>query len=170
MTSYADGIVLISNGTNVVTVFNDIKKKDVTFFIGFRRKILANRVFWLHPWKKHFKDWWHDIKRSFTEHVSKFCRKVNQKLHATVGISCYFSTNKLRFIMNAFFSSHFGHCRLLWMFHNRCLNIRINKLKERALHLVYKEQLPLLMDCWNKRTLSHFIREIFRNLLLKSIR
>ena len=38
MTSYADGIVLISNGTNVVTVFNDIKNKGCNVFNWFSKK------------------------------------------------------------------------------------------------------------------------------------
>ena len=47
--------------------------------------------------------------------------------------------DKLRTIMNAFFSSQFAYCPLIWMFHNRTLNNRINKLQERALRLVHND-------------------------------
>ena len=41
--------------------------------------------------------------------------------------------------MSAFIESQFGYCPLVWMFHSRTLNNRINRLHERALGLVYKD-------------------------------
>ena len=49
------------------------------------------------------------------------------------------SINKRRIIMKAFIESQFGYCPLIWMFHNRTLNNRINKIHERALRLVYQD-------------------------------
>ena len=46
------------------------------------------------------------------------------------------TNDKLGTIMNAFFSSQLAYCPLLWMFHNRAINNRINELQERALRLV----------------------------------
>ena len=40
--------------------------------------------------------------------------------------------------MKAFIISQFNYCPLIWMFHNRTINKKINKLHERALRLVYK--------------------------------
>ena len=40
--------------------------------------------------------------------------------------------------MNAFVISQFNYCSLIWMFHNRALNNRINRIHERALRLVYQ--------------------------------
>ena len=40
--------------------------------------------------------------------------------------------------MKAFIESQFSYCPLIWMFHSRTLNNKINKLHERALRLVYK--------------------------------
>ena len=42
-------------------------------------------------------------------------------------------------IMNAFIFSQFGYCPLLWMFHSRNLNNRINNIHERALRIVYRD-------------------------------
>ena len=50
-----------------------------------------------------------------------------------LGISKYMTKDKLRMIMNAFFSSQFACCPLIWVLHNRTLGNRINKLQERAL-------------------------------------
>ena len=66
-------------------------------------------------------------------------KKVSQKLHALARISKLMSTNKLRIIMKSFIESQFGYSPLLWLFHSRALNNRINKLHERALRLVYKD-------------------------------
>ena len=49
-------------------------------------------------------------------------------LHALARISKYMTKDKLRTIMNAFFSSQFAYCPLIWTFHNQTLNSRIYKL------------------------------------------
>ena len=41
--------------------------------------------------------------------------------------------------MKAFITSQFGYCPLMWMFHTRRINNRINKLYERSLRLTYKD-------------------------------
>ena len=41
--------------------------------------------------------------------------------------------------MNAYFSSQFGYCPLVWMFHDRRYNNKINCLHERMLRRVYKD-------------------------------
>ena len=79
-----------------------------------------------------------DNKLNFHEHVSNICKKANLKLHALARISNYMSQNKLRTLMKAFVESQFGYCPLIWMFHSRTLNNRINSMHERALRLVYK--------------------------------
>ena len=80
-----------------------------------------------------------DNKLTFNEHVSKLCKKASNKLHALAQISKYMTKDKLRTVMNAFFTSQFAYCPLIWIFHNRTLNNRINKLQERALRLVHND-------------------------------
>ena len=81
-----------------------------------------------------------DNKLNFTDHVSELCKKGNQKLHALARISKYLENDKLRIIMKTFIQSQFNYCPLVWMFHNRTLNHKINKLHERALRIVYKSE------------------------------
>ena len=76
---------------------------------------------------------------SFNEHVSGLCKKASQKLHALARVSKYMNTDKLRLIMKAFINAQFGYCPLVWMFHSRTLNNRINKIHERALRIVFKD-------------------------------
>ena len=42
--------------------------------------------------------------------------------------------------MKYFVQSQFNYCPLVWMFHNRTLNHKINKLHERALRIVYNDK------------------------------
>ena len=42
--------------------------------------------------------------------------------------------------MKAFVISQFNYCPLIWMFHNRALNNRINKIHERTSRLVYQNK------------------------------
>ena len=81
-----------------------------------------------------------DSKLEFKEHLTKLCKKVSSKLHALARISSYMCKDKLRILMKSFIESQFSYCPLVWMFHSRTLNNRINKLHERGLRLVYKDR------------------------------
>ena len=74
---------------------------------------------------------------NMNEHVTNLCKKANQKLHALARISKYLREDKLKILMKTFIQSQFNYCPLVWMFHNRTLNNKINKLHERALRIVY---------------------------------
>ena len=48
--------------------------------------------------------------------------------------------------MNAFFKSQFSYCPLVWMFHSRTLDNRINKLHERCLRIIYNNKVSSFED------------------------
>ena len=99
-----------------------------------------------------------DNRLTLTDHISKMCNKASAKLHALARISNLMKPNKLKILMKAFFESQFSYCPLLWMFHSRALNNRINRLHERALRLVYKEPhltFQELLDKDNSFTIHH---------------
>ena len=99
-----------------------------------------------------------DNKLDFNEHVSSICKKASLKLHALTRIAHLMSSDKLRVVMKAFIESQFGFCPLIWMFHSRTLNNRINKLHERALRLVYKDSklsFQGLLELDNSFTIHH---------------
>ena len=70
-------------------------------------------------------------------HVSNLCNKASQKLHALTRIAPYMNDAKLKLLMRAFIESQFSYCPLIWMYHNRTMNNRINRIHERALRIVY---------------------------------
>ena len=42
--------------------------------------------------------------------------------------------------MNAFFKSQFSYCPLVWMYHSRANNGKINKLNEHSLQVIYSDK------------------------------
>ena len=80
-----------------------------------------------------------DNRLNFKCHLNKLCKKASQKLYALARVSNFMSCNQRKSIMNAFISSQFNYCPLLWMCHNRSLNTYINKIHHRALSIVYRD-------------------------------
>ena len=74
-----------------------------------------------------------DEKLTFNKHIGNLCKKASQKLHALARISKYMDKDKVRTIMKAFITSQFGYCPLVWMYHSRKLNNRINKNTRKGL-------------------------------------
>ena len=56
---------------------------------------------------------------------------------------------KLRSLMKTFTNAQFNYCLLIWMFHSRTLNKKINKLHERALRLLYKDYISSFENLLN---------------------
>ena len=66
----------------------------------------------------------------------------------------YMDTKKRRVLMNAFITPQFSYCPLVRIFHSRTLNNRINKIHEKALRFVYKNETFLSFDDVLKRDKS----------------
>ena len=80
-----------------------------------------------------------DNKLTFDDHVSSICSKASQKLHALARAANFMTLMQRKIVMKSFILSQFGYCPLVWMFHSRKLNHRINRIHERALRIVYKD-------------------------------
>ncbi len=79
-----------------------------------------------------------DEELTFDKHVTKLCHKAANKLSALSRIAKYMGTEKLRYLMKAFVTSQFQYCPLVWMFHSRKVNHKINRIQVRALRIVHK--------------------------------
>ena len=75
----------------------------------------------------------------FDDHVASLCKKASQKMNALTRVAQYMNLAQRRSIMKAFIYSQFGYCPLVWMFHSRKINNRVNSLHERALRIVYRD-------------------------------
>ena len=112
------------------------------------------------------------VKLTFEPHVKNLCNKVSLKLNALARVSHYINFNQRRLIMKAFITSQFGYCPLVWMFHTRRSNNRINRLHERALRFTYEDfdstfQELLVKD--NSVSIHHRNLQVFATLLYKII-
>ena len=43
-------------------------------------------------------------------------------------------------LMNAFFKPQFNYCPAVWMFHNRLLNNKSNRLHEQILRMIFNDK------------------------------
>ena len=108
----------------------------------------------------------------FDKHVLKLCSKANQKLSALSRIAKLLSFNKRRTLFKAFVESQFKYCPIVWMFHSRRTNNKINRLHERALRIVYDDDVStfdqlLAMDksfCIHHQNIQRLLTEIYKVL------
>ena len=80
-----------------------------------------------------------DQELNFNEHMTLLCKKASQKLNALSRLASSMTFDQRRLIMNSFITSNFSYCPIVWMFHSRKLNERINYIHERSLRIVYKD-------------------------------
>ena len=108
----------------------------------------------------------------FDKHVLKLCSKANQKLSALSRMANLLSFNKRRTLFKAFVESQFKYCPIVWMFHSRRTNNKINRLHERALRIVYDDDVStfdqlLAMDksfCIHHQNIQRLLIEIYKAL------
>ena len=87
---------------------------------------------------------------SFDEHIASLCKKAGKKLSVLARLSNFMCTNKKRVLMKAFIEAQFSYCPLIWMFHNRGVNNKINHLHEPSLQIVYKDNISSFEDLLKK--------------------
>ena len=90
--------------------------------------------------------------------------------YALARVSPFMGSDKLRPLMNSFIKAQFSYCPLIWIFHDRCLNAKVNKIHERALRIVYKDshadyEALLTLDnavSIHQRNLQYLMIEIYK--------
>ena len=105
-----------------------------TFFLVIKKVIkwiFVIRSLQVHAVKK-FLEIKVDNKFTFEEHIEGLCKKASQKVSAVARISFLMRFEQRQRIVNLFITSHFSYYPLVWMFHNRCLNNRIDHIYGRA--------------------------------------
>ena len=103
-----------------------------------------------------------DSDLTFDEHISSICNKVGKKINELIHLVNYMSLDKHRMVMKAFIESWFNYCPLIWMFHSRTLNSKMNRLHERALRIVYSGYKSLFFELLVKDKSFQFIIKVFR--------
>ena len=73
------------------------------------------------------------------DHIKLICNQAGKKLNALARISHYLDEHKRKLLMNAFITSQFNYCPIIWMFCQRKSNNSINRIHERALRIAYND-------------------------------
>ena len=81
-----------------------------------------------------------DAKLSFEDHINNLRKKASQKLNALARIAPYMCLEKRKTVMKAYVAFQFWYCPLVWMFHSKSHNNKINSLHERALRITYGDR------------------------------
>ena len=96
------------------------------------------------------------------------CSKANEKISALPKVSKYIGINKRRILMKSHIFSQFNYCPLVWMWHSRRLNKKINRIQERTLQIVYRDYKSIFKELNNKsitihqKNLQYFVIEIYK--------
>ena len=106
----------------------------------------------------------------FDSHVKSMCKKASQKLNALSKVAYQLNFNQRKLLMNPFITSQFFYAAIVWMFHSRKQNHRINRIHERALRVVYKDYNPSFDELLEKdnsckihdRNLQKLVTQIFK--------
>ena len=91
-----------------------------------------------------------DRKLNFEKHIASICKKANNKLTAIARYKKFLTFEKTKTLITAFVTSQFEYCPLVWMFHSRKVNSKINRLHERALRLLYSDDTSSFEQLLNK--------------------
>ena len=83
---------------------------------------------------------------------------------------CPISLSRKKILMNSFFNSQFSYCPLIWMFHSRIMNNKINRLHERCMRLIYGDKTSSFEELLEQdksvsihtRNLQMLVTEVFK--------
>ena len=78
------------------------------------------------------------------------CKKAGRKLAVIARLSKFMSFKQKRILMKKFVESQFGFCPLIWMFHSRKVNSKINHSQERSLRIAYNCYITSFEDLLKK--------------------
>ena len=111
-----------------------------------------------------------DSNLSFDKHTNNLCKKASAKLNALARIAGCMDFPKRRLLMKAFITSQFGYCPLIWMFHSRALNNKINSIHESSLRITYNDRTSTfdeLLNIYNSVSIHHRNLQVLATELYK---
>ena len=111
-----------------------------------------------------------DRNLKFDKHFLKLCSKANQKLSALSRMANLLYFNKRRTFFKAFLESQFKYCPIVWMFHIRRTNNKINRIHERSPRIVYDDGVSTFHQllavgksfCLHHQNIQRLLTEIYK--------
>ena len=90
--------------------------------------------------------------------IASLRKKAGKKLSVLARLSNFMCTMKERVLMKAFIESQFCYCPLIWMFHSRGVNNKINHSQERRSLLLWGDKSFTV----NQRNIQSLPIELFK--------
>ena len=91
-----------------------------------------------------------DNKLNFNTHADKTRKKAGEKLNALSRVTPYMYLPKRHILSNAFFISQFSYSALVWIFHSRGKNNKINQYHGRCLRIIYNDKKSTVCELLEK--------------------
>ena len=82
-----------------------------------------------------------DPSLKFDIHSDTILNIAGKKLSILARMTNILNFGKMRLLIKSFFESQFAYCPLIWMLYSRSRNNKVNKLHERALRILYKDDI-----------------------------
>ena len=111
-----------------------------------------------------------DVNLNFIDHISDLCKKASRKISTLARVTPFMGLSKRKLLINAFFTTQFSYCPLIWMCHNRSIDKKINLLHERCLRIIYIDKQSSFTELLNKdssvyihiRNIQRLVIEMFK--------
>ena len=91
-----------------------------------------------------------DHKLTFNAHIDEICKNAGQKMNLLSRVIPYMNITKRCTLLNTYFISQFNYCPLIWMWHSRAKNNKINRLHERYLRIIYNDKVSIFEQLLEK--------------------
>ena len=111
-----------------------------------------------------------DSRLNFSLHISNCCRKAARQLNALARISKYLDPASRKVIYNSFVISNFTYCPLVWHFCGKKNNNKIEKIQERALRILYKDNVSTYGELTDKADSSTMLISRLKVLALETFK
>ena len=113
-----------------------------------------------------------DSQLKFDDHVKALCQKANTKVSAFSRVAPYLNHEKGKILYNTFVMSNFNYCPLIWMYHGKTSNNKVDRVQKRAqrvLHNDFNTQFEVLLETTDERkvhtkNLQKLMLQIFKCL------
>ena len=80
-----------------------------------------------------------DNQLSFSTHLNSKIKKANSKLITIARYQHFLTFRQKKIALSSFVHCHFSYAPLVWMFHSREINNRINRVHKKALRILYND-------------------------------
>ena len=85
----------------------------------------------------------------FKKHIENLCWNANYKLHALRRMRKKLAVEKAKLLGNAFIDSQFNSAPLIWMFCQKTLYLKIEKIHHKTLRIIHQSNATYrdLLEC-----------------------